>query len=383
MIIVLYSTILYKTNIKKRRQKIRQRIIVNYRFIFLVLIVIVLAPMVFAEVLYVDSKNGNDTNSGTKDKPLRSIAQAVVFVNNSKEPGPTTIEISAGVYCFDKCIAFVNKRPYTQEKRLTIKASVLPDDVSWKPELMPIILSCEDPRKNGKLSAHTETYSFKIGISHVTIQGLKFLGNPLPNNWHGCVERIGENMDDLLVTQCMFIGDNDSMNIYSAILATGDRFIVDHCIFKNCHACTVYWDGYEGIGGKGCAMKYCIVDGAYISGVWTCQTAEDFEFHHNVITNSEYFWMRKRGDRQKYKIEKCVIVGNKYWSGYGTASGPTGQTSDEVNYAHVDIIAKGTLIFDANKMSRNYMHIVEGSVGYDLGAGLFMRLSESSDTEAK
>ena len=240
---------------------------------------------------------------------------------------------------------------------------------------MPIILSSEDPRKPENLNAHTETFSIKVQINHVTIQGLKFLGNPLSNNWHACIERVGKNMDDLVITQCMFVGDNDGMNIYCPVLATGDRFVVDHCIFKNCHASAVFWDGPGGISGKNCAMRYCIVDSAYISGVWTCQTAEDFEFHHNVITNGEYFWMRKRGDRQKYRIDNCVIIGNKYFSGYGTAAGPTGQTGQDVSFEENGIIKKGVVHFEIDKKSRGYIHVPKGSIGNELGAGLFKKNS--------
>jgi len=210
-----------------------------------------------------------------------------------------------------------------------------------------------------------------VQINHVTIQGLKFLGNPLPNNWHCCIERIGDKLDDLIITQCMFIGDNDGMNIYCATLATGDGFIVDHCIFKGCGASAVWWDGLDEIGGRNCAMRYCIIDEGYMSGPWTCQTAEDFEFHHNIVANSEYLWIRKQGDRQKYKINKCVIVGNKHFSGYGVVSGPTGPTGDEVSYELVDVVTNDNLVFETNHKSRNYMHIVEGSAGSKLGAGLF------------
>jgi len=108
--------------------------------------------------------------------------------------------------------------------------------------------------------------------------------------------------------------------------------VVDHCVFYNCHASTVYWDGPEGIGGKGCAMKYCIVDGGYIAGVWTCQTAEDFEFHHNIITGCRYFWMRRKGDKQRYRVRSCIVTNNRHYSGYGVDSGPTGQTVPEITF---------------------------------------------------
>ena len=66
-------------------------------------------------------------------------------------------------------------------------------------------------------------------------------------------------------------------------------------------------------------------------------------------------------------------MGNQYWSGYGIESGATGQTGSEVSYEQIEVVTKGTLIFETNKWSRNYMHIIEGSAGYDLGAGLFKK----------
>ncbi|MCJ7778353.1 MAG: hypothetical protein MUP16_08575 [Sedimentisphaerales bacterium] len=337
------------------------------------LVFIVSASNTIAEMLYVDSRDGSDKDPGTEDKPLRTLGQAAVMANSKAEPGPTTIKIAPGIYNIDKCVIFENSRSYTEKERLIIEAAILPDDSNWKPALMPVILSTEDPRQPERLDRHTETYSLKIKISHVTVRGLKFCGNPLANNWHACVERVGESLDDLLVTQCMFVGDRDTFDIYSAALATGDRFVIDHCIFYNCHACAVFWDGTEGIAGKGCSMRYCIVDGANISGVWTCQTAEDFEFHHNVVTRSEYFWMRKPGDKQKYRLHDCIVANNRHYSGYGVASGPTGQTGPEVTYDEENVVKQGEVALEKDKRARNYLHIVERTFGSDLGAGLFKK----------
>ncbi len=118
-------------------------------------------------------------------------------------------------------------------------------------------------------------------------------------------------------------------------------------------------------------MKYCIVDGGYISGVWTCQTAEDFKFHHNIITRSEYFWMRKVGGHQKYRLADCIITNNKYYSGYGVASGATGQTGPEVTYLEKNVIKKGEVMLLKDKRARNYLHPAADTLGSDLGAGLF------------
>ncbi|MFC1676449.1 right-handed parallel beta-helix repeat-containing protein [Planctomycetota bacterium] len=340
------------------------------RIVFVGLVIGILAPSLIGETLFVDSRNGNDANPGSKGRPLSTIGRAAALVNNSSEKGPTTIKIAPGIYNLTQTVIFENERAYTEKNRLTIETTILPNDPNWKPALMPIILSTEDPGKSNEL---TETYSLKIKVSHVTIRGLKFLGNPLSNNWHACVERVGQGLDDLLITQCMFVGDKDSFNIYCAAIATGNRFIVDHCIFRNCHASTVYWDGLEAIGGKGCAMRYCIVDGGLISGVWTCQTDKDFEFHHNIITRTQYFWMRKSGDQQTYRLRDSIVASNKYYSGYGNAGGPTGQTGAEVTFEENNIIKTGQLNLVKNKRARNYMHPVPGTLGSDLGAGLFKK----------
>lgn len=351
-----------------------QKGILSHWFVFAVLVIAILVPSVIAETLYVDSKDGDDTNSGTEEKPLHTIGQAAVMVNSRTEKGPTTIKVMPGVYNLTKSVVFENTRQYTEKDRLVIEAVILPDDPQWKPSLMPVILSTEDPRKPGKLDELTETYSLEVKISHVTIRGLKFMGNPLPHNWHCCISRIGKNLDDLVVTQCLFAGDRNTLDIYCAILANGDRFVVEYNIFYNCHTSVVFWDGTEGVTGKGCAMRYCIVDGSYISGVWTCQTAEDFEFHHNIITRSQYFWMRKRIENPKtYRLYDCIVTNNKYYSGYGIASGPSGQTGLEITYEEKNVIKEGEVVLEKSKAARNYLHVVPGTLGSDLGAGLFKK----------
>ena len=346
-------------------------------FSFAVLVFAMTGQSVIAETIYVDARSGSDKNPGTKDNPVRTVGRAAEIVNGSTEPGLASIKISPGIYSLNESVEFNSTRPHTEKERLVIEAVVLPDDPQWKPALMPVILSTEDPRKQGSLEGLTETYGININVSHVTVRGLKFLGNPLSRNWHCCISRIGDDLDDLLVTQCMFVGDRNAVDIYCAALATGDRFVVDHCTFLNCHACAVFWDGPQGIAGKGCSMRYCIVDGAYISGVWTCQTAEDFEFHHNIITRSDYFWMRKRIDNpRKYHLYDCIITGNKNYSGYGVESGATGLTGAEVAYEEQNIIKQGAIVLNKDKKARNYLHPATDSLGSDLGAGLFRKQKE-------
>jgi len=352
----------------------------KYWSCFSVLAFAILVQAVTAETIYVDGGMGVDENPGTKERPVGTVGRAAEIVNNRKEPGPAVVKISPGIYNLTESAEFGGAQLYTEKDRLVIEASILPDDPQWKPALMPVILSTEDPRKQGRLGELTATYGLKIQVSHVTVRGLKFLGNPLARNWHCCLSRIGDGLDDLLVTQCMFVGNADVADIYCAVLATGDGFAVDHCIFRNCSACTVYWDGERGIAGKGCAMRYCVVDGAYIAGVWTCQTAEDFEFHHNIVTRSEYFWMRKRiANPRKYRVYDCIVTGNKHYSGYGVESGPTGQTGPEVQYDEKNVVKEGEIILGKNRAAKNYLHVVPGGPGSELGAGLFTKKEEKPD----
>ena len=114
----------------------------NFRIAFFGLIIGLLAPSLIAETLYIDGVSGNDSYSGTKEKPLRTISKAIEVVNASKEPGPTTIKINPGAYCLDEVVIISNSREYTVAKRFTIEATVLPDDSNWTPALMPVISAC-------------------------------------------------------------------------------------------------------------------------------------------------------------------------------------------------------------------------------------------------
>jgi hypothetical protein len=325
------------------------------------------------QVLYGDSNRGADTNAGTADQPLRTLEQAARLANAKAERGPLTIKLAAGNYALSKTVLFANQRAFAKEQRFTLEASVLPDDPNWNPGQMPAILSTEDPRPQGQSGAPTETYGVKIKMSHVTLRGLKFLGNPLPKNWYCPLECLATNLTDVLVTQCLFVGDPDAPDIYCAVITDANQFLVDHCVFSGCHACTVFWDGGRGLVGKGNAMRYCIVDGAKISGIWTCATDEDFEFHHNIVTRSEYFWLRKRGTPKTYRIHDCLVTGNRNYSGYGVETGATGQTGQEIGFDEQRVMKAGKVELEKKRESRDFLQVVPGTPGSELGAGLFLK----------
>lgn len=342
------------------------------------LIIAVAGRSAYAETYYLDSRNGNDASPGTTAKPLKTLAKAAELVNASKAPGPTTLRVAAGVYNLTEAVVFKNDRPYTREKRLTIEAAVLPDDPGWKPESMPIILSTEVPPDLDKTEEVIETSGLKIELDHVTVRGLKFLGSPVPGIWYYPVFREGKNLDDLLVTQCSFVMDKNSMTSNVAILANGHGLVVDHCVFFGCRNPVVFWRA-EGGTSRGNAMRYCIVDGAFTSGVWVCDTAEDFEFHHNVMARSSYAWMRDDDNKRKYTVRDSVITDSEHFSGKCAPEWKLSPTGEEITFKRENVITSGTVILETGNgidadLPRNWLHVAEGTPGSELGAGLFYNL---------
>jgi hypothetical protein len=128
-------------------------------------------------------------------------------------------------------------------------------------------------------------------------------------------------------------------------------------------------------------MRYCIVDGAKISAVWTCDTDEDFEFHHNVITGCEYFWLRKRGVPRAYRVRDSVVVGSKHYSGYGVETGATGSTGPEVRFEEEGVVKAGRVVLGRETASRSYLHPIRGTLAAELGAGLFTKAQKTHPSQ--
>ena len=103
--------------------------------------------------LYLNPANGADTNSGAKDSPLRTLAEAARRVNQAEGTGPMTIILSEGVYAVGETATFKpERRTFTKTDRLTIRAEVLPDDSDWHTGRMPTLihtLPLTGPRARG------------------------------------------------------------------------------------------------------------------------------------------------------------------------------------------------------------------------------------------
>ena len=342
---------------------------------------------------------GADTNSGTKDSPLKTLAEAARRVNQADGTGPMTVILSEGVYAVGETAAFKpERRKFTKPERLTIRAEVLPDDSEWHTGRMPTLihtLPLAGPRARGLI------FGMMTEASHVTIQGLKLLGAPVVETPKPGmlirvypIGRMGRDLDDLEIAQCVFAGDQVTTPNHLGILANGSGVHVHHCVFYNAKLTVVFWTG----GSSGHSMRNCFVHGAYGSGVWTTEIADDFDFRNNVIANGNYVWTYQGGasarrdpdaraqaggsatapekQRLHYRVIDSLFAGNKKMACSGTGAN---LGFKDIDASFLEMV--GTKVLDQplalemDQTKRNYLHPVEGSEAARIGAGLFTKMN--------
>lgn len=325
-----------------------------------------------AEEYYINAKTGNDANPGNKLQPLKTIAEAARRINTNTEKAVTTIILEEGVYPLTETVLFNNNR-FTAEDRLIIRSEILPDDPNWDPQRMPIITTVIPTLSTP--NDGEEARGLEIEVSHVTIQGLRFTGSTVyyyidgkQNRRYYPIWREGKNLDDLLVTQCLFAGNVDVSPIRVAVIANGHGLVLDHCVFFNCQNPVVFWDAEGGTSYHN-AMRYCLVYEPNYSGVWTTtSTGDDFEFHHNIIANGYIAWIRDNNSAHHYKIHDCILTNDKNVTGNG---GGSAISSDFLKMENVQLT--GTIEIEKDQSKNNYLQLKEGSFGSSLKAGLFTK----------
>ncbi len=328
--------------------------------------------MAFGEEFYVNAKTGNDANHGNKLQPLKTIAEAARRVNTSDTKTVVTIILEEGVYPLTETVLFNNNK-FSAENRLIIRAEILPDDPDWNPQHMPVVTSVIPTMQTP--NDGEEARGFEIEVSHVTIEGLRFTGSPVyyyidgkQNRRYYPIWRNGKNLDDLLVTQCLFASNIDVMPIRVAVIANGHGLVLDHCVFYNCQNPVVFWDAEGGTSYHN-AMRYCLVYESNYSGVWTTtSTGDDFEFHHNIIANSRTAWIRDNNSTHHYEIHDCILTNNTNVTGNG---GGAAISKDFLKMENVELT--GTIEIEKDQSKNNYLQLKEGSFGSELKAGLFKK----------
>jgi hypothetical protein len=343
-----------------------------YKQLFLLLTIAISSLAASAEELYIDAKKGNDKNNGSSSQPLKTIAEAAKRINANTTKEAATIILSEGIYALTETVLF-NNNNFSAENRLTIRAAVLPDDPDWNPQRMPIITTIIPGTSTD--GDGEESRGLEIEASHVTIEGLRFTGSPayyyikgFQNRRYYPIWRDCKNLDDLVVTQCLFAGNIDVLPIRVAVIANGNGLVLDHCVFFNCQNPVVFWNGQDGTSYHN-AMRYCLVYEANYSGVWTTtQTGDDFEFHHNIIASSHTAWIRDDSSTHRYQIHDCILANNTKTTGNG---GDKAINIDFLKMEHVQL--SGAIEIEKDQSKNNYLQLKEGSFGSDLHAGLFKK----------
>jgi len=329
-----------------------------------------------AQEVYVDSNIGNDQNPGTKEAPFFSIKKAVEIIR-SRDNNIYTIKINPGIYILDSHISVATEKEMN-DKRIVIEASILPDDPFWAPEKMPVITS---RAIKGEISdSYHFVVSFLIDESHVTIRGIKFHGYFYPNARYFPIARFNKTKTDLLVEQCMFVGETDNSQIQAGVIAHGNEIKIDHCLFYKVRNTVVFFqDSGNGIK-TGNGITNSIIYGAN-QAVWTGWPDKDFKFENNIVSNCRYVWVKNDFNPTKYSINNCIIVNNQYYKGVPDSERlRPGEfeinennviKKGEITLRLIDNDDKPLLLSVDEPLPVDYLHVIPDSPGYEMGAGIF------------
>ena len=328
-----------------------------------------------ASEVYVDARNGCDCKAGTTEAPVKTISKAYSLLRGKEgsQDAGGTIYLYPGTYLADKPI-FLTPPSEASDATLTIEAVKLPGEKDWKPEDMPVLLTGSWQGDLGIPGGEVFTSIFVVQRNNVAIRGLKFLGYHQPNSRYIPIIRIQSELNNLKVEQCMFVANID-VPIQVGILADGSGIQVDHCVFYNARNSVVFWRKGAASAKTGNRLAYCIVYGAYQSGVWTALEDEGFEFRNNVITKCRFAWIRNGDNHSDYKAENCVILDNEYEQGVAFTEDVV---PEDFGLECINVKKEGTLEFGTvdevdDPVPHDYLHLVPGSFGSELGAGLFVK----------
>jgi len=339
------------------------------------------SPLSASGKVYVNANIGNNNNNGTRESPLLTLDEAAKRINSSKGSGAITVYLSRGVYGMAKTADFnpVNWK-FFKENRLTIRAEVLPDDSNWSHAEMPVLISTMPflEEKNGKNEVTgAQNFGILIQSSHVTIQGLRILGQPVHENPKaGILVRNypiaweGKDLEDMRITQCLFIGDKYAAPNHLAVLANGKGLELDHCVFYGVKDALVMW--YSPATNS--SMHHNLVINSYGGVVWTWAATEDFKFYNNVISNANVLWILDKDEKLSYTIDTSIIVGYNTLVNKGGGAHGFGEKADPAKIKinkNVILKKEGKLEIVDDQISRLYLHIKPGTLGSALGAGLF------------
>lgn len=345
--------------------------------LLLVVSIFICASSIGAQSIYLDSKFGSDANSGTKESPLKTLKKAAEIVNEAKGFKSTTVYLNEGIYILDSAVVFKPTIAYTKTNRFVLRAVYLPDEEAWTPSQMPTILpTLQDQTAD---SEGTWSNGIQVEVNHASIKGIKIMGSPVFEYLDSDkiirsypIVREGSKLDDLEISQCLFVGDEHVLPLHLGIYAAGNNVKVDQCIFLNCKV-GVLFVNYLDQPTIGNILTNNLFIGAYGAATWLMNISEDFVFEGNSIVNSNYGIIVEKGNPKKYNISNSLfsgvseIVGN----GEGALLNFTSLGIDALNLETGVKITSNPVTINLDQSQRNYLHIIQSPEYQTLQSGLF------------
>ena len=331
--------------------------------------------------IYINANTGNDNAAGTTTAPLKTLPEAAKRINKMTGEGSIIVTIAGGTYGLTETATFnpVNWK-FSKDKRLIIRAESLPNKTSWDPSNMTIIVSTmpfKMEMNDKKVITGGSNYGIEINTSHVTIQGLRIMGEPVHENpkksvlirnyplvWEG------KDLTDLRVTQCLFLGNKFALPNHLGILANGSELNVDHCVFFGVKDAVMMWQSKA----EKSSMHHNLILNIYGAAVWTWSTAEDFKFYNNVISSANVVWVLDKEEKNSFTIENSLLYGYNQLVNKGGGPQDFGTPADPTKLKigkNVRLNKEGMLEIEEDQTNRFYLQIKPGTMGADLGAGLF------------
>ncbi|MFZ0427367.1 MAG: hypothetical protein WAO20_04565 [Acidobacteriota bacterium] len=320
--------------------------------------------------IYVDCRSGADTNPGTRESPVQTVARAAAILR-SPDNAIYVMRLNPGIHVLPRHVELATEKNMAG-KRIVVEASVLPDDSKWTPESMPIVISSAEL---GDLAADSPSLvvGFLVNESHVTIRGIKFHGYPRPNSRYFPVGRFNVAKTDLRVEQCLFLGDPNAAHLQVGVIGHGDGIQVDHCVFYNVRNAVVFWQSNRPKSGN--SLTHCIISGARQSAVWTAWPDQDFKFKNNIVTGCKFVWIKNGDNTSKYSIEDSIVVGNEFEMG---VSRNDTVAPEAFGLRESGVVKSGKVALRLvdqldQPLPHDYLQVLPGSAGYEMDAGLFKK----------
>lgn len=337
--------------------------------IILLIIIINISRNLSAQDFFVNPLIGSDDNHGTIDRPYKTIEKAVQIANEITGVGSITIKLTPGIYTIHDKVSINPVRILDNTNRFTIEAIVMPDDSSWAPEKMPVILSISD---NNSETQFPHSVGFLISTNNVTIRGLKFIGNPNPLvPYYYPITRENSSLKNLEISQCYFIAEKNSSSIQGAVWAHGQEIAIENCIFYNCRNAILL---FENINKS--SIKNNIIYGAYESALWLGDNDSNFEFSRNVISSCNFIIIKGLNYKYQYKLSDCAFIGNSNYIGNWSETDNGISINKDSDVIESNILKTGELLLIKREKEiypNDYLHLSPKSVGYNLKAGIFKK----------